>query len=169
MASTPDLSFISRSGIIQFHDLYQAIRPNKDHIIWYQSFGSWYMFYPFLFFFFVICRGSFFVLVLLFAFLLASCFVLIYILFHSCLRLVVFCFLFLFCYLRSCSCSCHALVLVSCVFQTLCQKKICLNFVLDSITNSVWGQFGLLEEFRGWVDSWIYVPIFLLNKLPKLS
>jgi len=28
-----------------------------------------------------------------------------------------------FCYLCSCSCSCHILVLVACVFHTLCQKK----------------------------------------------
>ena len=67
----------------------------------------------------------------------------------------------LFCYFCSCSCSCLRLVVIlfasclrfclcscfhscSCFFQIMCQK-ICLNFV----SNYVWGQFGLLEEFRG--------------------
>jgi len=48
----------------------------------------------------------------------------------------------LFCYLRSCSRSC--LCSCSCFFQILCQK-----FYLNSVSNYVWGQFGLLEEFRG--------------------
>jgi len=83
--------------------------PSQVHIIWNQSFGSWYKFYPIQIFFFVFCPG------LCFCPCSIIC-VLVYILFRSCLRLV-------FCYLRSCSCSCHVLVLVVCVFHTLCQKK----------------------------------------------
>ena len=92
--------------------------------------------YPIIFF--VICPGSCFVLVLLFAFLFTSCFVLVcvlcsvicvfvYILFRSCLRLV-------FCYLRSClhlvsflflsrSCSCFL-----CLSHFVSKKKSCKNF-----------------------------------------
>ena len=83
--------------------------PSQDYIIWYQSFGSWYRFYPILsyFFFFVICLGSFF----------CSCSVicvLVYILFRFCLRLV-------FCYLRSC------LHLVSFLFLFLVSFTLCVN------------------------------------------
>jgi len=103
----PDLSSFTESGVIQISvACIKRSAPSQDHIIWYQSFGSWYRFYIILLFFFLICPGSCFVLVLLFVFLFVS-------LFHSC----------------SCSCHVFVLVLVSCVFQTLCQKKICLNSV----------------------------------------
>ena len=91
----PDLSFFTGSGVIQISvACIKRSAPSQDHIIWYQSFGSWYRFYPILFFFFVICPGSYFVLVLLFVFLFASC----------CILVCVFVsFLFLS---RFCSCSC---------------------------------------------------------------
>ena len=70
----PDLSSLFGSGVIQNSiACIKRSAPNQVHIIWYQSFGSWYRFYPILFFFFVICLGSCFVLVLLFAFLFCSC------------------------------------------------------------------------------------------------
>ena len=88
----PDLSSFTGSGIIQKTLLpVSSDTPRKVHIIWYQSFDSWYRFYPILLFFFVICPGSCFVLVLLFVFLFVS-------LFHS----------------SSCSCHVFVLVLFSC-------------------------------------------------------
>jgi len=113
----PDLSSFTGSGVIQISiACIKRSAPRQDHIIWYQSFGSWYRFYLILFFFFVICL----VLVLLFAFLFASCFVLVWVLLcsgflslfcylFSCLCLVVFLFVSLF---HSCSCSCHIFVLL---------------------------------------------------------
>jgi len=125
----PDLSSFTGSGVIQTSvACIKQSTPTQVHIIWYQSFGSWYRFYPILsyFFFFVICLGSCF----------CPCSVicvLVYILFRFCLRLV-------FCYLRSCSC--HVLVLVSCVFHTVkkkLQKKIWKKkWVFDLWTRN-WG------------------------------
>ena len=117
----PDLSSFTGSGVIQnFVACIKRSTPSQVHIIWYQSFGSWYRFYPILFFFFLICPSSCFVLVMLFAFLFVSCFVLVCVLFRSCLHLV-------WVLLHSGFCSCSVifvLVLVSCVFQTLCKKKL---------------------------------------------
>ena len=90
--------------------------------------------YP-IFFFFVICPGLCFVLVLLFVFLFVSCFVLVWVLLRSgflsllcylfsCLRLVCVFVSFLFLFLSH-FCSC----LVSCFFQTLGKKKICSSSV----------------------------------------
>ena len=77
----PDLSSFTGSGIIQNSiTCIKRSAPSKDHFIWYQSFVSWYRFYPIQLFFFVICPGSCFVLVLLFAFLFASCCVLVLVL-----------------------------------------------------------------------------------------
>ena len=63
-------------------------------------------------------------------------------LFVICLRFV-FCLVICVLFFRSCSCSC------SCFFHILCQFFFCLNSVSNSVTDSVWEQFGLLEEFRG--------------------
>ena len=57
-----DLSSFTGSGVIQTSvACIKRSAPTQVHIIWYQSFGSWYRFYPILsypiFFFFVICLG----------------------------------------------------------------------------------------------------------------
>jgi len=86
----PDLSSFTGSGVIQISvACIKWSAPSQVHIIWYQSFSSWYRFYPILLFFFVICPGLCFVLVLLFVFLFVSCCVLVCV-------FVSFLFLFLF-------------------------------------------------------------------------
>ena len=87
--SYPDLSFFSRSGVIQKSiACIKRSTSSQDHIIWNQSFDSWYRFYPIQFFF--LCNLSQVRVLFLFCYL------------HSCLRLVVFLFVFL---LHSCPCS----------------------------------------------------------------
>ena len=103
MASTPDLSSIFEVASCDSVTYTKWSAPNKDHLIWYQSFGSWYRFYPIRHFF-----PSYF----------------------------------------DVSFSVHVFVLVLVSFRFYA-NKICLNSVSSSITNSVCGQFGLLEEFRG--------------------
>ena len=116
----PDLSSLPGSGFIQNSvTCIKQSAPSKDHIIQYQSFGSCYRFYPIQFLFFSLCKFS--QVHVLFCYL------------RSCLCLVVF---------LLCSCSC------SCFFQILCKKKFKL-LQTNSVTNSVWGKFGLLEEFWG--------------------
>ena len=108
--------------------------PSKDHIIWYQSFGSCYRFYPIQFFF--LCNLCLSFVLRLVPFLFASCLCLDAFLFTSCcvlvcvliLVLVLVTFLFLFLFLSN-----------------FVSKKNCLNFV----TNSIWEQFVLLKNFGG--------------------
>ena len=51
MASTPDLSSIFEVASCDSVTYTKWSAPNKDHLIWYQSFGSWYRFYPIRHFF----------------------------------------------------------------------------------------------------------------------
>ena len=148
-----DLSSQSGSGVIQNSVAYMKwSAPSKDHIIWYQSFRSCYRFYPIQFLFFFLCH-------LCLRFLFASCFVLIYILFCSCLRsclrpcCVLVCVLLRSCLhscLRSCLCSCFhsCLYFYSCsssrFFQIMCQKKSI--WILFQI---LFGDIWLTGKFRG--------------------
>jgi len=93
----PNLSSFTRSGVIQTSVAYiKRFAPTQVHIIWYQSFGSWYRVYPIQIFFFVFCPGCVFVLVLLFSFLFTSCFILVCVLCSVICVLVLVTFLFLF-------------------------------------------------------------------------
>ena len=91
----------------KLYNLYQAIRPARFTSSGIRASaldtGSILSYY----FFFVICPGLCFVLVLLFVFLFVSCCVLVYLFFVLVLVLVTF----------------FVIVLVSCVFHTLCKKK----------------------------------------------
>ena len=97
-----------------------------------------------LHFFFEICPGSCFVLVMLFAFLFASCFLLFYILFRSCLCLCFFLFWFLS---RFCSCSCFLFL------SDFVSKKICLNSV-SSFKKKV---AEILEKKEKKKESWCLI------------
>ena len=90
----PDLSSFAGSGIIQ--NSLTCIKwsaPSKVHIIRYQSFDSWYRFYPIQFFFFVICLGFVFcscsVICVLLCSSLCSCYVLVLALFLVSFRFCV--------------------------------------------------------------------------------
>ena len=92
-----DLSSFTGSGVIQkLYNLYQVIHSysGSHHLVSELRLLIYVLSYPI--FFFVICPGSCFVLVLLFVFLFASCCILVCV-------FVSFLFLFLS---RFCSCSC---------------------------------------------------------------
>ena len=136
-----DLSSFTGSGVIQNSvTCIKQSAPNKDHIIWYQSFDSCYRFYPIHFF--LLCNlclsflfASYFVLVtFLFVFLFVFLFLFLFVFLFS------FLFLFLFLFLSD-FVSTKKIILLQCLLQILLPTK--------SITNSVWRQFGLPEEFRG--------------------
>ena len=141
----PDLSSLSGGGVIQnFVTYIKRSAPSKDHIMWYQSFGSCYRFYPiqFLFFSFVICVSV------------------------SCLRLV--CILVAFLFASCCVLVCvliFVLVIVFVFFKFNVKKN--KNYV----SNFVWGQFGLRENFGGLGFSrplnFSYLFVRVLNELPN--
>ena len=123
----PDLYSFIESDIIQISiACIKRSVPSQDRIIWYQILGSWYRFYPILLFFFVICLK----------FVFCHCFVICILvcdLLGSCL---CSCF-------RSYSCPCYVLVLVlvlvfSCFFQILCQKKNCFKFYYKFCLGTIW-------------------------------
>ena len=134
----PDISSFIGSGVIQNSvACIEWSAPTQVHIIWYQSFGSWYRFYPILLFFSFFGNLS---------------------MFRSCLRLVAFLFVSLF---RSCSCLFLSRFFCSCscflclVSFRLCVKKkefvwvlvscflfLCLSYyILSSVHNFCFSLF----------------------------
>ena len=94
--------------------------PNKDHIIWYQSFDFWYRFYPIRYFF-----PSYLVVFVL-------------VVFHSC----CFCSCF-----RSCFCSRFHFLSILFDFVSL---SACYGWSVCALlySNTIRNEFCLLDEFR---------------------
>ena len=99
MASTPDLSSIFEVASCDSVTYTKWSAPNKDHLIWYQSFGSWYRFYPIRHFFPSYFDVSFSVHVLFYN--LSSCLFRLWFLYVHLPSLSLFDFVFSFVFLFS--------------------------------------------------------------------
>ena len=155
MASTPDLSSIFEVASCDSVTYTKWSAPNKDHLIWYQSFGSWYRFYPIRHFFPSYFDVSFSVHVLFYN-LSSCCFVffsfVIFVCSSSIFESIRFRFHFRFrSHFRPRFHFFFCLFYLIFFLSLIDGWSVCALFYSNSILfylNSIWDEFYLLDELR---------------------